>query len=84
MDDLNDEIDILIGDLNSTPPPPPPPLPSTSASAFDDLNSWHNDYFQQNDLYSDLFPNQSIMSVSSNNSHNNNTHGFTSNSLTFT
>jgi len=82
MSDLNSEIDLLIDDKN---PNSSPPSSSSSASAFENLNSWHNDYFQQNDFYSDLFSNQSIMPPSSsNNNNNNNTHEFTSNSLTFT
>lgn len=80
MSDLNSEIDLLIDDKNPNSSPS-----SSSASAFENLNSWHNDYFQQNDFYSDLFSNQSIMPPSSsNNNNNNNTHEFTSNSLTFT
>jgi hypothetical protein len=73
MNDLNDEIDLLIDETNSNPP--------ASSTASENFNSWHNDYFEQNDFYSDLFPNQLNMPVSSN---NNNTHELTSNSLTLT
>jgi hypothetical protein len=69
MNDLNDEIDLLIDDINFNPPP--------SSSAFDDLNTWHNDYFQQNSFYPDLFPTQS------NNNNTTNTNNFASNPLTF-
>jgi hypothetical protein len=72
MNDLNDEIDLLIDDINSNPLP--------SSSAFDNLNSWQNDYFQPNSFYQDFFPNQSN---NNNDNNNNSTNNFTSNPLTF-
>lgn len=81
MNDLNDEIDLLINDNNSNLLPKSEPIPSTTSTAFDDFNAWHNDFFSPNDIYSDLFPNSSIMTVPTNNP---NMHDFTSNSLTFT
>jgi len=81
MNDLNDEIDLLISDINSNQSQPPPPPPTSTL--FENFDSWHDDYYQQNDFYPDLFPNQSNMSVTSSNNNNNSIHEFTSNSLTF-
>jgi hypothetical protein len=86
MNDLNDEIDLLIDDTSSSNPPlhhPPPPPPS---SAFEDLSSWHNDYFQQRNFFSDFFPTNStlpMLSPSTNIDTDNSTNNFTSNALTF-
>lgn len=85
---LNDEIDLLVDDTppNSIPAPAPGLPPRPSSSAFDDLASWHNDYFQQPHFYSDLFSTNSNLSMHSpatNLDADNSTHGFTSNALTF-
>ncbi|CAF0786043.1 unnamed protein product [Adineta ricciae] len=90
--DLNDEIDLLIDDTppNSTstsfPPVPHSSAQSSSTSAFEDLSSWHNDYFQQNNFYPDFFPNNSNLSTllsSANIETDNNTNNYPSNALTF-
>ncbi|UJR22850.1 hypothetical protein I4U23_025879 [Adineta vaga] len=90
MIDLNNEIDLLIDDTppNSTLAPVSfqPSQTSSSSSAFDDLSSWHSDYFQQPNFYSDFFPNNSSLSMlspSTNIDTDNSTNGFTSNALTF-
>ncbi|CAM4935936.1 unnamed protein product [Rotaria socialis] len=67
---LTDEIDLLVDETSSnTSGTPLAPLLSTSSSAFENLSSWHNDYFQQNNFYSDFFPNDSTLAMlsSSNN-----------------
>ncbi|CAF2309711.1 unnamed protein product [Rotaria sp. Silwood2] len=78
--DLNDEIDLLFDDLNFTSPP--------SSSTCENINSWNNDYLQQNNFDSDLFSNYLNFSISSNNNNNDNnnnnsTNDFSSNLLTF-
>lgn len=82
INSLSDEIDLLIDD-NSSNNSGPPLAPSTSA--FEDLSTWQNDYFQQN-FYSDLFPNDSRLSMLSSTTNidtDNSTNNFTSNALTF-
>ncbi|CAF4936771.1 unnamed protein product, partial [Rotaria sp. Silwood1] len=88
MNNLSDEIDLLIGDKSSNTvlPPRPPPSSLPSSSAFENLASWHNDYFQQNNFYSDFFPTDSslpMLSSSTNIDTDNSTNNFTSNALTF-
>ncbi|CAF1412645.1 unnamed protein product [Adineta steineri] len=75
--DFNISTDLLNDDLDLNPP-----STSSSSSAFDSLKSWQNDYLQNLDFFSDLFPNQPNMSLSPEN--NNNINDFTSSSLTFT
>ncbi|CAF3293445.1 unnamed protein product [Rotaria sp. Silwood2] len=85
MNSLTDEIDLLIDDTSSNSAPPPPPL-LPSSSAFESLASWHNDYFQQNNFYPNLFPTSSsvpMLSSSTNIDTDNSTNNFTSNALTF-
>jgi len=82
---FHDEIDLLIDDTPSNPPRPLPPS-SSSSSAFENLSSWHNDYFQQPNFYSDFFPTDSTLSMLSpptNIDTDNSTNSFTSNALTF-
>ena len=82
MNDLNDEIDLLIDETSSTNSVPPPP----SSSAFENLSSWHNDYFQQRNFFSDFFPSNTplpMLSLSPNIDTDNSTNNFTSNPLTF-
>ncbi|CAF0777005.1 unnamed protein product [Adineta steineri] len=79
INNLNDEIDLLVDDTSSNPP-------SSSSSAFDDLSSWQNDYFQRQNFYPDFFPNGSTLSMlspSTNIDTDNSTNSFTSNPLTF-
>lgn len=48
MNSLDEEIDLLIDDTLSNP--------SSTSSAFENLSSWHNDYFQNNNFYPNFFP----------------------------
>ena len=49
INNLNEELEHLIDDTSSNTS-----VPSSSSSAFENLSSWHNDYFQQPSFYSDL------------------------------
>ncbi len=77
MNNLDDEIDLLIGETSSNP----------SSSAFENLSSWHNDYFQQRNFYPNFFPTDTTLPMLSSSSTNidtdSNTNNFTSNALTF-
>ncbi|CAF3670750.1 unnamed protein product [Rotaria sordida] len=86
MNTLTNEIDLLIDETSSNSAPPHPPLLPSSSSAFENLASWHNDYFRQNNFYSDFFSNDStlpLLSSSTNIDTDNSTNNFTSNALTF-
>jgi hypothetical protein len=79
MNNLNDEIDLLIGETSSN-------SPSRSSSAVENLSSWQNDYFQQNHFYPNFFPTNSTLSMSSPSTNidtDNSTNHFASNTLTF-
>jgi len=83
---LDDEINLLIDDHNSQPLPPPPPPPSSSSSsssAFENLSTWHNDYFQQPNFYqNNFFPNNSSLTTTNLESDNNPTN-YSSNAVSF-
>jgi hypothetical protein len=77
LNHLDDEIDLLIDETTTNRP---------SSSAFENLSSWHNDYFQQRHFYPNFFPTDTtlpMLSSSTNIDTDNSTNSFTSNPLTF-
>ncbi len=80
INNLDDEIDLLIDETSSNPP-------SSSSSAFENLSTWHNDYFQQRNFYPNYFPVDTslpmLSSTTTNIDNDNSTNNFTSNALTF-
>jgi hypothetical protein len=74
---LDDEIDLFADESSSNP----------SSSAFENLSSWHNDYFQQRNFYPNYFPADPslpmLSSTTTNIDNDNSTNTFTSNALTF-
>ena len=84
MSHLDDEIN-LFADVPSVNPSPS----SSSSSAFENLSTWHNEYFQQRNFYPNYFPTDSSHPVLSsaatttNIDNDNSANTFTSNALTF-
>jgi hypothetical protein len=81
MNNLDDEIDLLIDETSSNP------SSSSSSSAFENLSSWHNGYFQQNQFYPNFFPTDNTLPMLSSSSTNidvdNSNNSFSTNALTF-
>jgi hypothetical protein len=77
LNNLDDEIHLLTDETSSNP----------SLSAFDNLSSWQNDYFQQRHFYPNFFPTDTTLPMLSSSSTNidtdNSTNHFTSNTLKF-
>jgi len=81
MNNLDDEIDLLIDETSSNP------SSSSSSSAFENLSSWHNGYFQQHQFYPNFFPTDNTLPLLSSSSTNidtdNSLNNFSTNALTF-
>lgn len=80
MNNLDEEIDLLIDEQPRSNPP--------SSSAFENLSSWQNDYFQQRQFYPNFFPTDTTLPMlslpsSTNIDTDNSTNTFTTNPLTF-
>jgi len=75
MNNLDDEIDLLVDDTSSNP--------SSSSSAFENLSTWQNDYFQQRQFYPNFFPPDTTLPMLSSSTTNidtdNSTNNFTRN-----
>lgn len=80
LNNLDDEINLLTDDISFNPS-------SSSHSAFENLASWHNDYFQQRHFYPNHFPSTNnlpmLSSTTTNIDNDNSRNSFASNALTF-
>ena len=80
LNNLDDEINLLTDDISFNPS-------SSSHSAFENLASWHNDYFQQRHFYPNHSPSTNnlpmLSSTTTNIDNDNSRNSFASNALTF-